>query len=313
MRPPKGFENEKNPLLHRLKYKFGLGLTGDTQNSALCPIVMSSKDAAGSALIVPDQIKVNPHNSGFAIDGGPLVQQMSIIDRMTISIKFNMTHYCDNKMWSAGNSNTAPVFVGDSIPSLHFLFRPIFNVFPEKLDAADDDTTTTVAAILGLTKDATNEDVVPVTTNDLPAAGPSELAQPMSTVNGPQVYTDFNMTTDTKMEDHVFDENLLHDALRRYTNKGALRSCLGRTRHVTLSKTRPYANFYIDKFVPRAIRRIQPYAFFAMQFHLYKDSDLEQTFFTKSMTASVAHIGVSMNVNYHEWNQEYDQDRGVPA
>ncbi len=81
----------------------------------------------------------------------------------------------------------------------------------------------------------------------------------MSTVNAVQVFGDFNMTTNTAMEDHTHDEDELQQALRRFTNKGALKACMGRTRHVTLTKNRPFKNFYLDKFVPKAIRRIVPF------------------------------------------------------
>ncbi len=302
MRPPKGFENEKYPLRHRLLHQFGLNVVSGTKNTALLPLVMSSTDMAAG----PDTIVVNPHNTAYVEDDGPLVRQMSIIDRMRISLKFDMTAYCDTAHHNSGISGSE-VFRGDSIPAIKFLWRPIFNVYPEKLDAADDDTGTTVAAILALTKDATNEDIVPLTTNKLVTSGPSELILAMSTINDIQVFGDFNMTTNAAMEDHVFDEALLQTALRRYTNKGALRSCLGRTRHVTLTRNKPYANFYIDKPVPNAIRRVQPYGFFAIQIHLPIQTDIGQIFPADAGTNSAPHLGVRMITNYHEWNVEHDQ------
>ncbi len=304
MRPPKGFENEKFPLRHRLVYKAALTLGGENTNTVLMPLVMASKDTD----VLPNTIQVNPHNSAFEEDNGPLCQQMSIIDRMTISIKFNMLNQCENLRETA-----AGTFTGDSVQSFNFLWRPIFNIFPEKMDAADDDTGTTVAAILALTKDATNEDIVPLTTNNLPVQGTSDLFMPVSTVNAVQVFGDFNMTTDLIMEDHVFDEDLLQTALRRYTNKGALRSCLGRTRHVTLTRNRPFSNFYIDKFVPTAIRRIQPYGFFAIQVHVPQANNAQQHYFGSAPSATLAHLGVSLIANYHEWNFEHDQERGTPS
>ncbi len=298
MRPPKGFAAELYPLRHRLIHSFQLSMGGDAWNTALVPIVMYSNEMDKLAKLVV----VNPHNTSYEEDGGPLCRDMSIIDRMRISIKFNMTSTCENLRETATDT-----FTGDTINSFKFLWRPIFNVYPEKLDAADDDTGTTVAAILALTKDATFEDVVPLTTNKLLAEGVSEKVLPVSTVNAVQVFGDYNMTTNTSMEDHVFDEDLLQAALRRYTNKGALRSCLGRTRHVTLSKNRPFANFYIDKFVPRAIRRLQPYGFFGIQVHLPLEDDVEQHFFTQQ-PSNFAHLGVSMITNYHEWHQDFRQE-----
>ncbi len=278
MRPPKGFEAEKFPLRHRLIYASGLNLLSETQNTLFMPIVMSAKGTiATNPLTLPNTIQVNPHNSNLEEDAGCLCAQMSIIDRMSISLKFNLTHYCGPPHHYAGQSG-GELFEGDDIPAFKFLWRPIFNVYPEKMDATDDNTGTSVSAILGMTKDATLEDIVAVTTNNLPAAGPAEKVQPISTVNGVQAFTDFNMATDLILEDHVWDEDLLQTALRRYTNKGALRSCLGRTRHVTLTRSRPVAQFFIDKFVPRAIRRIQPYALMGIQVHLPIQTDIDQIF-----------------------------------
>jgi len=317
MRPPKGFDIDKNPLLHTVKHNFGLSLADETLNTACVPLVRAAKATiATNPLTLPETIQVNPHNSGFEIDSGPLCAQMSIIDRMRISLKFSMTDVCQPAHLASGTAGPNfddGVYEGDDIPAFNFLWRPIFNVYPEKLDAVDDFTTTTVKGILGLTKDDTLEDVVPITTNKLLSVGPSELPLPSSTVNGVEAFTDYNMTTNLNMEDHVFNEDTLQTGLRHYTNKGALRSCLGRTRHVTLTRQRPFKNFYIDKFVPRAIRRIQPYGFFAIQVHLPLDSHHSQYFYTGAAQALIAHLGVSIKTNYHEWNSEHDQDRGVPT
>ncbi len=303
MRPPKGFEDEKFPLLHRLINATGLGLdsAGD-KNTVLFPLIMHSNemDVNASAIIV------NPHNTAYVSEVGPLCRKMSIIDRLTISLKFSMTKSCQIK-----HETAAGTFLGDDIAAIKFLWRPIFNIFPEKLDAADDDTGTTVAAILGLTKDATFEDVVPVTTNKLPVVGPSNTNLAVSNINAVQVFDDFNMTTNVAMEDHVFDEDLLQTALRRYTNKGALRSCLGRTRHVTLTRKNPVKNFYLDKPVPSAIRRIQPYSFFGIQVHMPEEGAIDQIFATASVVDANEHMSVQCIANYHEWNFEHEQQRTV--
>ncbi len=307
MIPPRGFQTEKYPLLHRLEYGFGLSLGDDKENTVLAPIVMHSNEMDVAA----DTIQVNPHNTGFEEDTGPLCRSMSIIDRLRISMKFSMSSNCGIAHHESGTS-TNEVFSGDDIPAFKFLWRPIWNVFPEKLDAADDDTGTSVATILALTKDATFEDVVPLTTNKLnTSAAGSHRVQPMSTVNAVQVFGDYNLTTNTAMEDHVWDENLFQNALRRYINKGALRSCVGRMRHVTLTRDRPYQNVYLDKLVPRAVRRIMPYGFFGIQVHLPLDSDDEQLFMDDNGNSSVNHLGVKIIANYHEWNVEHDQDRSA--
>ncbi len=305
MRPPKGFGTEKFPLRHRLEHAFGLNMGNDTLNTAFLPLVRSSSDAP----IDPTTIFVNPHNSSFDKETGPYCQQMSIIDRMTISIKFSMTKYCNITHESA-----AGVFQGDDVPVMKFLWRPIFNVYPEKMDAVDDFTTTDVKAILAMTKDPTFEDIVPITTTKLVIDSASiDRDLPLSTVNHAEVIGDYNYSASATMEDHVFDENLLQTALREYTNKGALRSCLGRTRHVTLTRNRPFHNVYIDKFVPRAIRRIQPYAMMGIQVHLPLDTEMSQPFLSDLVGIADNHLGVKMITNYHEWNSDFNDDRGTPT
>ncbi len=316
MRPPKGFENEKFPLRHRLEYGCALSLGADTLNTVFMPIVRFASATAAGALTDPGTIQVNPHNSALEEDSGSLCGRMSIIDRMTISLKFTMLRACSPAALTSGTAGPNfddGVYTGDDIPAFNFKWRPIFNVYPEKMDAVDDNTAQTVAAILGMTKDPTNEDVVPVTTTNLIETGQSNTSHPISSVNQTEALADFNMTGDLLMEDHVFVEDTLQTALRRYTNKGALRSCLGRTRNVTLSRSRPFKNFYIDKFVPRAIRRIQPYALFGIQVHLPLDEDIDQHFYTSTATPTSGHLGIKLLANYHEWNFEHDQDRGTPT
>ncbi len=298
MRPPPGFEAEKYPLRHRLINSFGLSLGDNNKNTAFIPLIHSSLDVD----VAPSAVIVNPHNTSYMEDPGPLVRQQSIIDRLKISIKFSMTNLC-----APTNETASATWTGDDVPALKFLWRPIFNVFPEKLDAADDDTGTTVAAILAMTKDATFEDVVPITTANLPSGSPNTLALAASTVNAVQSFGDFNMTSDLEVEDHVFNEDTLQNALRRYTNKGALRSCLGRTRHVTLTRQRPYQNVYIDKPVPRAVRRILPYGMFGIQVHVPLDTDEEQLFLSNAASAE-AHLGCKIITTYDEWNVEHNQD-----
>ncbi len=298
MIPPRGYKNEEYPLLHRLPFATVLSHGFETSNTVFLPIVMSSADITNAS----NSIQVNPHNTNYELDGGPLCRGMSIIDRMRISLKFNLTEAALRLAETA-----AGTFTGDSLQAIHCLWRPIFGSFKEKLDAADDDTGATVASILGLTVDDTFEDVVPITTTKLDAVGASDLSLPTSTVHDTQVFGDFNMTGNLTMEEHVFDEDIFHAALARYTNKGALRSCVGRTRHFILTQNKPYKNFYIDKFVPRAIRRVMPYSFLGIQVHIPFITDWEQTYH-RATIVSGALVGVKALAQYHEWNPEFDQD-----
>ncbi len=295
MIPPRGFRAELYPLTHRVIYSFGLSAVTTTKNSAYATLIRN-----GETDVLADTIQVNPHNSAYETDNGPSVRKMSIIDKMRLSIKFNLTNNALNRTI-------------DALPNLHFIWRPIHFSFREKLDAKDDDTTTLVSAILNLTVDDTNEDVVPLTAVKLPAVGVSDKSQPISTVNQVEAFGDYNMTTDLTMEGVAHDEDLFQDAIMRFTNKGALKACVGRTRHVTLSPQRPFANFFFNKFVPRSVRRIMPFSFMAILVHVPTVDEIDQSYITNTVAVDTAHLGCKIIAKYHEWNVEHDQDMGTPG
>ncbi len=283
---PRGLESQKHPLKHRFSYAFGLSHITATQNSAWVTLVRSSQDPA---MVNPNTIFTNPHNTAVDLETGPLCQQMSIIERIKIIMTFN-------KHASVNVNNDIKV-----------QFTPFFCAFPEKYDAADDDTGTTVASIMQLTKDATNKDIVPLSTNDLPVDGVSELPQPVSTVNDVEVFGDYNMTTDLIMEDTPFDNEAFQKLIIYGTNKGALKSCLGKTRRFSLSRFggSTVKSFFFKKFVPRNIRRIVPYTFFGLLIHVPIDSDIDSYYSGASGTGSKPDVGVRVNVRYDEWNEEH--------
>ncbi len=305
MIPPRGFKSELYPLRHKLLYSCGLSVQTATMNSCFFTILRHTNDVIAGT---PGSIVVNPHNTNYVEDTGPAVAKMSIIDKVRISLKFNMTAQCNDKTETASG-----VFGQDGLYHLHATWRPIFFSFGEKLDAADDDTGTTVATILGLTKDATFEDVVPLTTTKLPTIGTSDKTQPVSAVNIVEAFGDYNMTSDVTMEEHPWDETLFQDALRRYTNKGALKACVGRTRHVHLTKSKPFKNYYLDKFVPRSVRRVMPYTFFGIQINQPSTDQFDADYHSVVLIGSKAHLGIKMIAQFHEWNADHYQEMSGTA
>ncbi len=259
-RPPGGFEAEKFPLKHRVVYSFGLGLEAENKQATICTLVKNYKGAD-----LPSTTVVNPHNPDFVTESGAICAPMSIITNLKLSMSFSITEQA---------------LETDGHFQIKFNWMPIFFSFPEKLDAADEQTTTTVASLLNLTKDATQEDVIPTwSTTDLNVTAPSAKNHPLSTVNLTEVATThIGLTTDAKMESVVFDRTAFLDAMRYYTNKGALKACVGRTRHEILTRNRLFKNTFIKKFVPRPIRRIVPYSWFGINFFLPHDSSTEQFF-----------------------------------
>jgi len=294
MIPPRGFKNELYPLRHEIIYAFGLSAETSTMSKFFATFIRHTNDVIAGT---PGSIVVNPHNTNYVEDKGPAVCKMSIIDKLSLSMKFNLTENFDV----------------DSMQALKFSWRPIFFSFNEKLAAADDDTGTTVESLLGLTSDATFEDVVPVTTNKLPVIGASDLSHPASTVNIAEVFGDYNMTTNLTCEDHIFDETTFQRAMRRYTNKGALKSMVGKTRHVTLSKNKTFHNVFIKKFVPKSVRRIMPYSFFGIQVYVPPTPAINSPYHATALTGSIAHLGCKIICLYDEWNADHYQEMSGTA
>ncbi len=287
LRPPPGFESEKYPLRHKLYYSFGLSAVTGTMNSTYITLVRNYK-----TLNAPQTIDVNPHHTNFKIETGAVCQPMSIVDRLRMDLRVQLTKLGDS----------------DGIP-LRCSWTPVFFSFPEKLDAADEETGTTVAAILNLLKDATEEDVTPLFNNTkLDITGTSEKPQPISLINMTEAFAILNMDTDLVAEAVSWDNSVFYDALQFYTNKGALKACIGRTRHMTLDHNHNHQTFRIDKFVPRAIRRIMPYAYFGILCHVPITADQDQYYDGAGLTASKAHIAFQANISYHEWNPDFNQD-----
>lgn len=287
MKPPAGFKSEVYPLRHKFWYSFGLSVQTAAQNTTYCTLVKNYKSAVNASGIV-----VNPHNEDYVEETGAICNKMSIIDKLSLKLDFNFTK-------DAGT---------DVLKQVNFSWFPIFFSFPEKLDAADDDTGTTVAAILELTKDATQEDVTPLFATKLDVTPPSDVAHPVSTVNFTEVFGTLNLTTNTTMEGVALDYDLLMNALKRYTNKGALRACIGKIRHSFVSPEHPHKSVFIKKFVPKSIRRIMPYTYMAIAVHVPLVSEFKQHYSTASPSIDLSHLGVKIMCNYHEWNADHDQD-----
>ncbi len=294
--PPRGLKAVEHPLKHRFSYSFGLSCATGTMNSAWATIVRSSHDPA---IVNPNTIKVNPHVTDQDEETGPLCQTMSILDNLKIIVIANKS--------VVQNTNTP----------IKCQFTPFFCSFGEKYDAADDDTGTTVASVMQLTKDATNKDIVPLTATKLSTDGGSDLAHPMSTVNDAEAFGDYNMTTDTTMEATAFDREAFLKLVTIGTNKGALKACLGKTRSFTLDRLagvgRTNKSYYFKKFLPRPIRRITEFTYFGLLFHIPLPADLASLPSDNSLTGSKSDVLFRVIVRYDEWNAEHDNSMVASA
>ncbi len=288
MIPPRGFEAEVYPLWHKIKYSVGLSSFNGTFNSTMLTMLRHTSDVD----LTPQLIEVNPHNTNYQEEYGSVVQKMSIIKNFKLSLKFNATENA---------------FTTDKLPAVKFLWRPIFFSFDDKIQATDDDTGTKVQSILELTSATGEEDVTPkFATTKMPVVGTSDLLHPVSTVNQAEVFGDLNLATNTVMEHVAWDEDLFQDAKRRYTNQGALKACVGRTRYGTLTPNRPHQSYNM-KGIPSTLKRIHPYSFFTILVHAFLSVDIGAPYNAIALTDSVAHIGVKAICSYEEWNEDHFQ------
>ncbi len=295
MIPPRGFKKELYPLRHQFSYSFGLSLLDATKNTTYCPLVKNYKTVGTAAGAIP----VNPHNAGFVVETGPVCQNMSIIDKMTVDIDLAYTE----DAFSSG------------IINFKMKWFPIFTSFGDKLDAADEKTTTTVKAILELLSDATEEDVTPIYNNaKLDTTGPAERLIPVSTVNLAETITTNNLDTSLANEGVSLDMAQLFDALKYYTNKGALKSQMGKIRTQFFSYQRNnHKHIRLQKFVPRAVRRIVPYSWFGLAFHIPLQTEIGQTYSSKLSTTGESELGVQVRVQYDEWHPDFYQEMATLA
>ncbi len=292
MRTPQGFEMQKHPLRHKMYYAAGLSAVTTGKNTASFMVLRQYN--GGTTL---NTIVVNPKHTGYVRETGCIVQPNSIIDRLRIKLNFSLTE--------AGQAENGPIKVW---------WQPIFFSFGEKLDAADDDTGTTVAAILELIKDATKEDVTPLFNNiKHDVLGVSDRSHPITTINtGTETIGMLNMDTDLTSEGLTWDDELVQTAMQRYTNKGALKACLGRRRFMTLDKNHLHQSYFINKRPPRAVTRIVPYSYMAIVVHVPLVTDDDQFYFNQVLVADLAQIGVTCKIQYHEWNNEHHQESTGP-
>ncbi len=291
--PPRGLKAVEHPLYHKFRYSFGLTASVANANAAYIPIVKNYK-----SVINPNTIQVNSHNPAVELETGAICSPMSIIQNLTLHMQFNaLTNH-----------------LTDEMIDVKFKWMPVFGVFPEKYDALDDAGGGTVAAMLQLTKDTTEEDITPITTNKLKVLGTADTLHPLSTANlAESATTHLNMTTDAAMEDTAFDQTAFYNLMQYGTNKGALRTCVGKIRHGSVNYKGGQSNstksYFIRKFLPRAVRRIMPYSFFAILVWLPLTTEHGQTYTEKvTLNTALNHIGIKVHINYEEWNSEHNRE-----
>jgi len=288
---PRNYFDQEYPLPHEFDYRINLAGEDQAKNSTICTLLQSK-----SVLDVsPDAVEVNPRHANFAEETGPTCQIGSIVERMMVSI---------NAFIPINAKKGSGV---DDIDYLNFNWMPIYNSFVEGLDSINEEDGADIESILELQHDVTKKSVTPlfVGGSDLILAG-GQLTHPMGTINNADAFGDWDLGTTTNMESVAFDSNAFFDTLKYGTNSGMLKKMIGRWNKITVKKDHPY-KFFSNNFVHPMVKRMNPFTYCGILFHLPQASSTEQLFDTGDTTLTIAQLHVNVKVSFPEWNSQFDQ------
>ncbi len=286
-RPPKGYDKRDKPLPHLFKYEFGLNLALETQNSVITTYMRTTKASND-----PTTIEVNPRNAAFAVDAGAVICEESIVQRMSIMKTYYMSELTR---------------VTDNIHALKMQNMMIKGVFEDSWTPADEKTGTKIEDIIEVTHDTTNMDVVPkVSTVDVPNSDD----HPLSSVTISEVFGDYNLTGNRKIESVAFDVDTYFNCKKYYTNGGKLNQVAPSLNTFMLTERKGFVTQGGTKFIPRHMQFGRRDLLFAELHHLPMYNTTEQI--TDSFTAPTSAIAVTVKIicAFNEWNPDFDQKRG---
>jgi len=285
-RPPRGYDRDDLPLPHRFIYSFGLDFSSSSKNGTMVTYLRTSKDS-----VDPETIEVHRKNINFAIDAGAVVCFDSIVNQIQISKRFVFTKHAH---------------VTDQVPKLLIKSWKVMGAHEDSWTPADELTSIDTATLLKLTDDATKEDVTPTfNTVNLGNAG----NQPLSTVTMPEVFGDYNLTTDAVMEGVYVDPLEIFKAEHYYSNGGKLKTLHRRIETFTLSQNKRYNNIFERKFIPSRLRRAIESLYFGESIHLPRATVTESTHDPAHAVTAGNHIFCIVEVNFNEWNKKFEQSR----
>lgn len=279
--PPRGYKAEEYPLPHLFNYSFDLSAEDLTKSATMCTILRTSEAALNA-----DAVEVNPRNSAFAVDAGPLIFNGSIVPRINFRLQATMTK---------GS------IVTDLLEHINFKWMPIYTAFLPSLQAEDEKTATQVEDIVELTASLTNKEVFPKFQANLTNAS----NQPLSTVTDAEVFGDYVLGGDAVLEAVAFVEKDFYDSLSFKTNAGMLGKVAGNFKTVRLTREKPYT-YTSNNFTNPMVKRGNPFTYCGVLVFIPQASTGTQTFPIGDTTA-ISHIHFKLSIRYDEWNPNFDQ------
>ncbi len=279
--PPRGYKETDKPLDHEGWQHFSLHAEGTTKNSTIVPLFKMTEECNA-----PENVEVNPTNDNFAIDGGTACHRGSIIDKLRLEMRMDLSKVAIET---------------DKVRQLEVMWAPIYTAFLDSLDASDEKTGADIETIYELQHETTNKDTFPLYAN-VKLTGTS---MNLSTVGFAEDLGDLGLTTTAVIEAVAMSEiRVLFNQMRYYTNSGMMKKVVPRWHRVRLSRDRPY--FTVQRFINKTVKRMNPYTFCGILFTLAQVGSPEQ-FGLASETTDIDHVNVKMTWNYEEWNTAFEQ------
>ncbi len=280
--PPRGYRNDEYPLPHNSSFAFSLNAENETLNSTILPIFRQSE-----ACINAESIEVNPNNTAFAEEPGATCFRGSIIPKVNISYRISMTK---------GAIET------DKMRSLIVNVMPIYTSFLDSLDAEDEKTATDIEGLLSLEHATDNKDTQPIY-SAVKLLNASSL--PMTTLGYTETRTDWGIASTDILESVAFSKEGIYDTLQYKTNAGMLKKVMGNMRAILVTRDRPY-RYYSNNFTYPTVKRMNPYTFCGILFHLEQAGSVDQVFIAGD-TTDIPHIHINGRIRFDEWNNGFEQ------
>lgn len=234
--------------------------------------------------MLPSTKKTHPENLAFAETSNSNCCAESKIFRIQCTMRLTLT---------TGSVDT------DKVQALRFAFMSIHGAF-EDFDANDELTSATVGDILEITKETTDRQSYPIYDGTKHIDKYTDSAHLGADAVG--------LTTNTGIENVVFDPDLYYDALNYYTNSNKLKKVQDGLRWITLTHDNPTKLIKFN--IKSNTKSMNPYTILAHMIFLPKKASKYQIPITMT---SIAHMTCEYRCRYLEWNSMFLFHRVDPA
>lgn len=187
----------------------------------------------------------------------------------------------------------------DNLQNLRFAFMTIHGAF-EDFDAKDELTSITVGNVLEITKETTDRQSYPIydgTDLTVKYAASSDLGT---------TGMDFALTTDSKIENVMFDPELFYDALNYYTISEKLKKVQDGLRWITLTPNNPTKLIKFN--ITSNTKSMNPYTILAHMFYC-PASGTKYQIPIGTETSAISHLSIEYRCRFLEWNDNFQHQR----